>query len=67
MRRITEIIFCAGVMVTGLVAAPPALAQSNAADSPWSIEFGIGWDNGISGNINSSGDRETLTTRWSSY
>ena len=22
---------------------------------PWAVEFGIGWDNSISGNINSSG------------
>ena len=54
MQRIIEKIFWAGMLVTGLAAAPPALAQSNAADSPWSIEFGIGWDNGISGSINSS-------------
>jgi hypothetical protein len=32
-----------------------AEAQSSATDYPWSIEFGIGWDNSISGNINSSG------------
>ena len=55
MRRTSKKIFCAVVLVTGLAAASPAFAQSNAADSPWSIEFGLGWDNGISGNINSSG------------
>jgi hypothetical protein len=32
-----------------------ARAQSNAPDRPWSAEFAIGWDNGITGNINSSG------------
>jgi opacity protein-like surface antigen len=30
-------------------------AQAPAPTSPWSAEFGIGWDNSISGNINSSG------------
>ena len=54
MRRICARIFCAGVLVTVWAAASPAFAQSSAPDSPWSIEFGIGWDNGISGNINSS-------------
>ena len=38
----------------------PALAQSPApqspaSQSPWSAEVAVGWDNGISGNINSSG------------
>jgi len=48
------------VVVGMLVAIPlsagsPAQAQSAPADSPWSVEAGIGWDNSISGNINSSG------------
>jgi hypothetical protein len=30
-------------------------AQSAAPERPWSFEAGIGWDNGITGNINSSG------------
>jgi hypothetical protein len=34
--------------------ASTASAQSDI-DYPWSVEFGIGWDNSISGNINSSG------------
>ena len=33
--------------------APAASAQSTAAEDNWSLEFGIGWDNSISGNINS--------------
>jgi hypothetical protein len=32
-----------------------ARAQSNAPERPWTAEFAIGWDNGITGNINSSG------------
>jgi len=49
-------------IVTGIMVALPiaagsvAQAQPAAAakDTPWSVEFGIGWDNSISGNINSS-------------
>jgi hypothetical protein len=41
----------------------PALAQTAPGSTsdpedvryPWAVEFGIGWDNSISGNINSSG------------
>lgn len=35
-----------------LSAASLAHAQSAAPDSRFSVEFGIGFDNGISGNIN---------------
>jgi hypothetical protein len=39
-----------------LCLASTAQAQSSSAtDYPWSVEFGLGWDNSISGNINSSG------------
>jgi hypothetical protein len=40
-----------------ILGAVPARAQTSAAPepSPWSAEFAIGWDNGIAGNINSSG------------
>jgi len=36
-------------------AGSTAHAQSAVSTSPWSVDFGIGWDNSISGNINSSG------------
>jgi hypothetical protein len=36
-------------------AAPSAYAQSATTLSPWSFEAAVGWDNGIAGNINSSG------------
>jgi opacity protein-like surface antigen len=49
-----------------LLAATPATAQAQAAaqpaapqpastrpEKPWSVDFGLGWDNSISGNINS--------------
>ena len=49
-------------IVTGIMAALPFAAGSvvqaqpaaAAKDTPWSVEFAIGWDNSISGNINSS-------------
>ena len=41
--------------LAALSLASNAQAQSSATDYPWSVEFGIGWDNSISGNINSSG------------
>jgi len=49
-------------IITALVVALPlaggslAHAQPSApvTDTRWSVEFGIGWDNSISGNINSS-------------
>ena len=46
----------AGLTVALLVAVGSAAhAQAAPKDTPWSVEFGIGWDNSISGNINSSG------------
>ena len=43
-----------GAVVSILLATPSARAQSATDVSPWSVEVGVGWDNGISGNINSS-------------
>jgi hypothetical protein len=44
-------------MIATLLGGSVAHAQSptTSPDSPWSAEFAIGWDNSISGNINSSG------------
>ena len=49
-------------IMTGIIVALPLAAgstayaqQAPAIDTRWSVEFGIGWDNSISGNINSSG------------
>jgi opacity protein-like surface antigen len=39
------------VLVVGFASA----VQAQTTEMPWSAEVGIGWDNGISGNINSSG------------
>ena len=47
---------CVGAMIAMLLGtAPLARAQGGAPDSRFSVEFGVGFDNGISGNINSSG------------
>ena len=44
----------AGIAVA-LAVACASVAQAQAArDTPWSAEFAIGWDNSVSGNINSS-------------
>lgn len=43
-------------IIFGLATAGAARAQATTEpESKWSAEFGIGWDNGITGNINSSG------------
>jgi opacity protein-like surface antigen len=44
-------------MIVMIVAgtASAASAQSGPPEDPWSFDFGLGWDNGISGQINSSG------------
>jgi hypothetical protein len=53
--RTTGFIRAAIVMtMTTLCVAPAARAQSGP-DYKWNVEFGLGWDNSISGNINSSG------------
>jgi hypothetical protein len=56
MRQIIDgrAIFGMAAILT-LCAVSGARAQSTSPENPWSVEFGIGWDNDISGNINSSG------------
>jgi hypothetical protein len=50
-----------GVLATMLFATATATAQTPTPTptpvdrSPWSLEVGVGWDNGIAGHINSSG------------
>jgi hypothetical protein len=43
-----------GILIVLLFHAT-ARAQSSTPESPWSVDVAIGWDNGVSGNINSSG------------
>jgi hypothetical protein len=42
------------IVFLSFAAGSAAHAQPAAPETPWSVEFGIGWDNSISGNINSS-------------
>ena len=54
MRWIAAVIIVAASSAAGSVAQAQVQIQPAARDTPWSVEFGIGWDNSISGNINSS-------------
>ncbi len=47
-------IIAGSIVLLSFAAGSPAQAQPVFKDTPWSVEFGIGWDNSISGNINSS-------------
>ena len=51
MSGIIRVGFCAAILFG---VASMAHAQTGRPERPWSVDFGIGWDNGISGNINSS-------------
>lgn len=46
-------------MIMGMAIAATATAEAQSAApssrSPWSVDFGLGWDTSLSGNINSSG------------
>jgi hypothetical protein len=53
MKRQTAFVVMIVTMLLG--AASTAQAQSAAPASPWSLDFGLGWDNGLTGQINSSG------------
>jgi len=50
-KRLLSLVLAAAA----LSLASTAHAQSTAADHRWSVDVGIGWDNSISGNINSGG------------
>ena len=50
-----RLIFASVLAVAALSLASTAHAQPSALDYRWSVEFGMGWDNTISGNINSGG------------
>jgi len=56
MTHITVKRAAVAAIILGLATAGAARAQATTEpESKWSAEFGLGWDNGISGNINSSG------------
>jgi hypothetical protein len=51
MRQLSFIRLLLTAQILGLGSV--AYAQPYMPDRPWSVDFGIGWDNTISGNINS--------------
>jgi hypothetical protein len=55
MKPTTVTCVVVAAMTVWLGAAGTARAQTTEPESKWSAEFGIGWDNGITGNINASG------------
>jgi hypothetical protein len=46
---------CLILAAAALCVASEASAQPSVMDRRWSVDVGLGWDNGISGNINSGG------------
>jgi hypothetical protein len=57
--------------VSVLLAAPAAQAQSTSEQARWIVDVGVGWDNDLSGNINSSGigqlDNQAVVVTANSY
>jgi hypothetical protein len=43
-----------GAVTVALMLGPASAAHAQTNDTKWSIDVGIGWDNSIAGNINSS-------------
>jgi hypothetical protein len=48
-------LFSAAIVTAALATAATAAAQGAVVEKRWHLDFGIGFDNSISGNINSSG------------
>ena len=46
--------FIGRVVAVGLTLGLASTAHAQTSDRRWSVDFGIGWDNSVSGNINSS-------------
>jgi hypothetical protein len=55
MNMTSKPVFLGAMIAMMLCAAPRAHAQTAAPESRFSVEIGVGFDNGINGNINSSG------------
>ena len=56
------------MMVATLLGGASTASAQSATDTPWSVDVGIGFDNGISGHINASGvgtlnDQVTVITK----
>lgn len=52
-QTVVRSLIVAIILVVG--AGSTGYAQSSVDEHPWSLDFGAGWDNSVSGNINSSG------------
>lgn len=65
--RLSHVI--AGAILIGTAAT--ATAQTSEPEQKWSADFAIGWDNGITGNINASGfgtiNNQTVVVTKNSY
>ena len=48
-------VFVLMAVLASLTLAAAAQAQPSVMDRRWSVDVGLGWDNGITGNINSGG------------
>ena len=55
MSRVNRFVSVVAVLAAGVFGASSTARAQRSEGSPWSIDFAIGWDNDISGNINSSG------------
>jgi general secretion pathway protein D len=55
MSRVNRFVSVVAVLAAGVFGASSTARAQSSEGSPFSIDFAIGWDNDISGNINSSG------------
>lgn len=46
-------VYLRAILATAMLSGAGTASAQSATDYPWSFEFGLGWDNSISGNINS--------------
>jgi opacity protein-like surface antigen len=64
-------LFCAMAALAALSLASAAQAQPSVMDYRWSVDVGLGWDNSLSGNINSGAigalDNQTVVIAPNSY
>ncbi len=55
MSRVNRFVSVVAMLAAGVFGASSTARAQQSDGSPWSVDFAIGWDNDISGNINSSG------------
>jgi len=54
MSRVNRFVSVVAMLAAGVFGASSTARAQQSGGSPWSVDFAIGWDNDISGNINSS-------------